>query len=294
MAENKDPYINRNHGDLIIAEDWNSLQVQIKEDICNKVEAAKEEIREGSVKQAENAEKFANESDEEWVNKLDERYALENHSHEGQSVYRRYIKVFDSTVNEVFLEHQLGRYPLVDVYELLPVIGENPKGDVIGFEDCKLLVYYGQKDAQDFDLWLKVYRDKKMLGIPLEQFLNELGVGYENDVILEDVINDMCRELMKDPNDEIKVCLTPWIEDKCNKKRTVYELDKAGQWSDMSIAIKPRKCGKGADLNLVEGGTVQEPTCLSEVTHVNYDCLHIQSHGLSGDEKLCCMFLLRI
>ena len=46
MATQKEPYIERNPGDLVSAGDWNQVQVDIKDDILAAKEAAKEEIRE--------------------------------------------------------------------------------------------------------------------------------------------------------------------------------------------------------------------------------------------------------
>ncbi|GAB4373072.1 MAG: hypothetical protein Kow0042_16770 [Calditrichia bacterium] len=302
MAENHEPYISSNPGDLITSENWNQMQVMIKKDLQSQVESAKEEIRAGKVKEAENAEKFAQSGPKEWLDKLDERYAMKTHGHEGESVYRRYIKRFTEEINEVLLQHELGRFPIVDVYELKPVT-RDPE-----YADCKLLVYYGHVDAEKLKLYKQVYREKVYLGYPLEQLLTELGVQYEDDDNLEDVINDLWTAFMKDPNDEIKHCVSKWIQDSCNKKRTVADLKQTDQWPDLHVAIYPRKCGKGTDLLFNYTISPPEPTgpfCHAEITQVNYNTLHIQvpkeyfqvpppPTGELQDPELTLMFLLRI
>jgi hypothetical protein len=289
MAAETTPYIDRNPGDLITAEDWDGVQVMIKEDIGARIEAAKEDIRHTGVDQAGNADKFSGKSETDWTNQLNDRYAAKVHDHEGQSVYRRYIKRFtgEPGLDKVLLDHDLGRFPLVDVYELLPVTTKD------GFADCKLLFYYGHQDADDFGLVVKVYRESIMRGLPFEQILAELGVHYEDDDTIEDVLNDMWDALRKNPNDEITHGTSPWVSDSVGQRRTVLELKRADQWSDFYLAIQPRKCGKGADP--LSRGEVVVQGCQVDITHVNYGTLLVETHGLNSDSPpLDLMFLLRI
>ncbi|HEV2757451.1 MAG TPA: hypothetical protein VG318_16930 [Actinomycetota bacterium] len=233
-----DPYIPRNPGDPITAEDWNALQVQVKEHISACVDAAKEEIRKSGVERADNSDKFATRSDTEWEQRLDERYAGKSHEHEGPSVYRRYIKRFEGKegMREVFLEHGIGRFPLVDLYQLDTVT------DVSPHESCKVLFYYGHADRDRYSLDVAYGRDEHQLGLRFEALLQELGVRYDGDDSISDVVQDMWTAFAKDPNDEIEHCQTDWIEGCCRENRTVDELKRADQWEDLYVAIKPRKC----------------------------------------------------
>lgn len=232
------PYIPRNPGDPITAEDWNALQVEVKKHITASVEEAKEDIRKNGVDQAGNSDRFATRSDTEWEQHLDERYAAVSHEHEGPSVYRRYIKRFDAKegMREVFLQHDIGRFPLVDLYELLTVT------DVEPHQDCKVLFYYGHEDRDKYSLDVSYGRDEHQLGLRFEAFLHELGVRYDGDDAISDVVQDMWTAFAKDPNDEIEHCQTDWIEGCCKENRTVDELKRADQWEDLYVAIKPRKC----------------------------------------------------
>ncbi|MDQ4025428.1 MAG: hypothetical protein M3217_08055 [Actinomycetota bacterium] len=317
------PYIPRNPGDPITAEDWNSMQVEVKKHISACVEAAKEEIRKTGVDQAGNSDRFATRSDTEWEQRLDERYAGKSHEHEGPSVYRRYIKRFAGTegMKEVFLEHGIGRFPLVDVYELLTVTDRRPH------DRCKVLFYYGHEDRDTYSLDVAYGRDEHQLGLRFEALLQELGVSYDGDDAIADVVQDMWTAFAKDPNDEIEHCQTDWVEGCCRENKTVDELKRADQWDDLYVAIKPRKCEltcgvpaihewaavveerreswqksirelKKRESRDVEDVIREELDSLPRshrvgVTHVNYDTLHIAIADLDVDEGLDLMVLLR-
>ena len=192
MADECTHYIPRNPGDLITAEDWNDLQCEVQKDIRNTAEQTKAEIEESGVSRADNAEKFDSKSSKDWTDELDERYADKVHDHEEMAGYRRYIKRFTGDLDKVLIHHKLGRFPLVDVYRLERVVGEKASEEIREqFGHCKLLFYYGHADADNFGLSHQVYREKVKLGLPLGQLLDELGVEYEDDDTIEDVLNDM-------------------------------------------------------------------------------------------------------
>jgi hypothetical protein len=198
-------------------------------------------------------------------------------------VYRRYIKHFEGETDEALLTHNLGRYPLVDVYRLLDVLPNPPDPSFTG---CKIL-FYGKSDADQLKLRTKVYRYSVDLGVPLEEMLKELGVAYEEDDDIEDVLKEMWDALRKDPNDEIPHCSTKWVEDCCERHRSVKELKDEGPWDDLYIAMRPVKTGSDADR---DGLTVK-------VAQINYNTLHIQVSDGAGNgmvtKPVDLMFLLR-
>ena len=254
MQNQATPYIARNPGDLLAAGDWNQMQLDIKDDILAAKEAAKEEIREEGVNMAGNSDKFDNQSSTEWVAQLDERYAQKVHDHEEIAGYRRYIKRFPSESlrlpgededNEdiALLDHGLGRYPLVDVYQLAELFDKKNNPELLEecpkLEDCKLFVYYGHREAERYGLMHNINRRKIKIGIPLEPFLTELAVQYEDDDTLGDVLNDMLDAFMEDPNDEITHCRSDWIEESVKDRRTVQDLKVADEWDDIKVALAP-------------------------------------------------------
>lgn len=281
------PYIPRAPGDLLTAEDWNDVQTMTRADMAAQLAATVDEIIHGRVDHAGDAERFATMTPDAWTALLDERYAPKHHDHEGTVGYRRYVKHFDSEVSKVLLNHNLGRFPLVDIYELLPVVG--PDAEAPDLNACKVLFFNGHADADRYDLRVRAYGERALRGIIFARWLAELGVVYTDDSSISDVVNDMWDAFMKDPNDEIPDghCQTGWIADCCERNRTVGELKRAGEWDDLFIALRPRKCGLG-------GG----PRCRVLVEQVNYDVLYLEVAKPDGDNEtidpLDLMVLLRI
>lgn len=278
------PYFPAEPGQLISAERDNDLQVAIRDDIAVQIAAAKEEIIEGRVERAGDAEKLGGKTPAELTDENDERYAPKHHDHEGRVGYRRYVKHFDDEVTKRFLTHELGRFPIVDVYALLPVVGPDAKGDE--FTGCKVLFFGGHDDADRYDLRVRAYGDRALRGIRFERWLDELGVEYEDDDTIADVVSDMWDAFMKDPNDEIPDghCQTGWVDECCQRNRTVGELKKSDEWDNLAIALKPVKFGLGD----ASPGIVR-------VEHVNYDTVYLEIENLpKGEKDLDLMVLLRI
>lgn len=301
MAEE---YIKRNPGDLITSEDWNELQVEIKEDIEAKINSAKEQIKKTGVERADNADKFDNKTPKNWTDELDERYAPKVHDHEGKTVYRRYHRRFTDETPKAFLNHGLGRFPLVDVYELLEVSGKvTSSGDVKSSDDHppKFFLYYHREEADKFDLNVTVYRTEVPLGIPIQAVLDEYGIVWEEDDTLEDVRNDLWGfgkppGLFTAPNnDEISYASSPWIKDK--ERLKIRKLDKNNEWPDIRLAFRPQKtelcCGAGTtDVTAEKRPSMALPL---HVTHINYDTLHLEvANADQIDKPLDVMLLLRI
>jgi hypothetical protein len=300
MTDECTPYIPRNPGDLITSEDWNDLQCKVQEDIQNTATETEGKLKEEGVSRADNADKFDGKTPKDWTDELDERYAPEVHDHEGMAGYRRYIKRFTGELDKVLIHHKLGRFPLVDVYRLMPVVGEKASDEIrTEFGHCKLLFYYGHADADNFGLAHQVYREKVKLGLSFGPLLDELGVEYEDDDTIEDVLNDMWDAFMKDPNDEIDHCQTPWVEECCGKRRTVADLKKADQWNDLYVAILPLRilagdsvCGR-EEADIPPGGDIRRP-CKMIVAQVNYDSIYLEVEELAeNDPPLDLMILMR-
>lgn len=308
MQNQTTPYITRNPGDLLAAGDWNQLQLDIKDDIQAAKEAAKEEIREEGVNLAGNSEKFDNKSSTEWVSQLDERYAQKIHDHEEIAGYRRYIKRFTEDDDVVLLDHGLGRFPLVDVYELKELIGLTNDKKILtecpelGLDTCKLFVYYGHREAERYGLMGNIHRKKIKIGVPLEIFLTELSVDYEDDDTLGDVLNDMLDAFMEDPNDEITHCRSDWIEESVKDRRKVEELKQADEWPDIKVALLPVQVrgAKARTKMTLELSEMDLPSVdveiirRVEVAHVNYETtaifvedtqIIVPDNNLSNEQK---------
>ena len=99
MANETDPYINRNPGDLVTSEDWNDVQVRIKEDIESRIQSAIAAIE--SVNKAGDAEKLGGKTTEELTDEILERALAEVPERTG------YLKIF-----KVLTVGERARHPL--------------------------------------------------------------------------------------------------------------------------------------------------------------------------------------
>lgn len=290
MTDDTKPYLARNPGDAITAKDWDDMQVMIKGDMTQRIDAAVQDLRQTGVDHAGDSTRFSGRTDHDWLTQLDGRYAPKVHDHEGAAVYRRYIKQFrhDPPYDKIMIKHGLGRYPLVVASRLLPVT------TAAGYEDCKLFFYYGNADADQFGLWARAYRDQVPLGLPIDPLLTELAVAYTDQTSIQDLVNDLGDALAKDPNDRVKFCHSPWIDECCERNRTVGDLRRNGQFDDLYLAIRPRQCVVGVDPAPAAG---QAPVHV-DVTHVNYTTLLVEADSFEQDAKgnflpLDLMLLLR-
>lgn len=273
MSDECTPYVPATPGDLITAENWNDMQCKAQEDIKTTAAKTKQEVKEEGVSQADNAGKFDGKSAKEWTDNLDERYAGKVHDHEGMANYRRFIKRFTPELDKVLLHHKLGRFPLVDVYRLETmgnIQEEKTRASFPAeFKDCKLFFYYGHADAEKYGLLRHVYREKIKIGVPFEQLLAELGVEYDDDDPIEDVLNDMWDAFMKEPNDELEHCESPWVRECCGQRRTVKELKKGNQWPDLYVAMVPLRVLAGdSPCPEMEMGQVAEPISKEELEKI--------------------------
>jgi hypothetical protein len=319
MATENDytPYISREAGDLWTAGDWNEVQEMIKKDIRDQIATATEEITRDGVDRADNADKFDNKTPTDWTDDLDERYAPKLHDHEGQNVYRRYFKRFTADTPEAFLHHELGRFPLVDIYGLWPVSDEVTTSTEVESSDgspAKFFLYYHHEEADKFGLDVRVYRERVPLGIPIAKFLDEYGVGWNEENKLEDVRNELWKKLLASPNDEISHASSPWIEERIIERSKIgdfMEGSEGGEWPDIRLAFRPQKMEVVvmpfvlAEAQPVERAAAPVEGVIPEfatvpVTHVNYDTLLLEIQVLLGtgelpeDALLDVMLLLRI
>lgn len=295
MTNETTAYIPHNPGDLVTAEDWNDVQRQIKEDIQNQIESAKEEIKDTGVKRADNADKFDNKTPKGWTDELDERYALKIHDHEELAAYRRYYKQMEAG-DVIVLEHKLDRFPLVDVYVLLPIYpeptGEGEAEEGEEYIEEKFYLYYHHEERDRDRLYTQERgRQRWPWGTPIEQLLLEYQVEWEDDDSLGDVANDFLEAFFTSPTDHISHRTSPWIDEK--RDRTIAELKRRDEWPDIRWAVRPEKLVVGT-LGMGERAG-REGELLVEVTHLSYNTLEIRTASNLGAnvEAIDLMILLR-
>lgn len=151
MADEKKPYIERKPGDFWTAEIWNSTQVKIREEIEAKVNALNDEIDKNGVNLAKNADKFAGKTSNQWIDDLDQKYALKAHNHEGG--YRSYFRRFTPEKPSAIIRHRIGEFPLSEAYGL-DIIARLDQGRIALF--YLYSIEEGQKEERK--IWLKDQR----------------------------------------------------------------------------------------------------------------------------------------
>lgn len=299
MTDNINPYIPAKAGDLITSEIWNDVQVDIKKDIQNSIQEAKEDIKKNGVDKAADADKLCDKAPEEWKKVLDNLYAPKVHSHEGQSVYQKYFNRFDKGRPSVFLKHNLGAFPIVDVYELTDVFNGKTFKDVKSSDGKppKFFLYFDHEDRDKYEMYTEVYRDRVNLGVCMGKVLKEYKVVWEERDSFEDVVNDLWDKLLAPTHDEISHAVSFEIARKF--KERVSKLIKEGEWDDIYLAFRPQKC---TWISCRSNNTDVNPDDLTtkplKVTHINYNTLLLEINdkyfNQETDDYVDIMTLLRI
>jgi hypothetical protein len=109
-------------GDPITAKLANDAQRKIRQDIAEQVGHVQEKLDE-YIETPVDAATFDGKSVENFLKELDERYAHQDHYHDGVRRYRRYFLEMETIVNDEFqpavIQHNMKRQPLVQAYHLL-------------------------------------------------------------------------------------------------------------------------------------------------------------------------------
>jgi hypothetical protein len=235
-------YITRHPGDSITAEDWNDVQIKIKDDIAKQVKDAVD--AKTHVADADNAATLDNKTPEELLKDLIEKAVVELHKHTGYRMYFKLLKVGTENI----IEHNLGDAPLVDVYQLnyFPVIcsEDDQKSDswvnfYLYHSSEKKLRLEADKPAVEIESAKGPFRR-----ILFSDMLARYKVQYNEDSTLDDLETEFWKALFSEPNDAFdddQYCHSPWFDRCCGEKRTVADLKKAGSWDDIWFKMWPLK-----------------------------------------------------
>lgn len=240
-----EPYISRNPGDSITAEDWNDLQSKIQDDIAKKVKDAVD--AKTSVANADNATKLENKSANEVE---DEAVAKALAVLPTRTGYKMIFKRL-TTEEEKVIKHDLKACPLVDVYQLdyfevICAIGEE-EGDR---SDVFVNFYLYNSREQKLKLAGKTIEIEPTDGkhhpfkISFAAILDLFGVKYTDTQSLDDLETEFWKAFfsgLNDQFDEDQYCHSPWFEKCCGEKRSVKTLKDSGAWDDIWFQMRPRK-----------------------------------------------------
>jgi len=308
MADEIVPYIAHESGDVINAEDWNEIQRKIKGDI-NKVQTSVDQIQKNGVDKAGkagDADKFGGKTPDKWNEELDGRYVQHSELKSGWGEYRRYFKQLDDLSKPAIIEHNLHRYPLVNVFELQALnamvdsVVESPdSSSQVNF----FLYYEGHIDLAAGKLKSGNY---KHTGDSLDRIMAQVGMSKDDDQLFEDFLNDLWGKMFDTGNEEdhfeIESCAwSKWIQEKIiTPGKTVGQIfNKDKTWDNLRIAIRPQMIPVGHDITQPRVIKKTEvPLTKNEIelpTTYRVDVCHISQDALEIDvsKPMALMILLR-
>jgi hypothetical protein len=285
-----EPYISRNPGDSITAEDWNDLQSKIQDDIAKKVKDAVD--AKTSVANADNAAKLENKSAKEVEDEAVEKALAVLPTRTGYKMIFKRLTQDDEKV----IKHELKACPLVDVYQL---------------DYFEVICAKGEDKEDQSDVFVNFYlynsREQKLkfetksieiepadvkrhpFKISFASMLDLFGVEYTETQSLDDLETEFWKKFFSGLNDEFdedQYCHSPWFEKCCGEKRSVKTLKDSGAWDDIWFKMMPRKTINylaGETLN-TDGTPVPAPPSTGptpaptqiQVAHFDFDTLGIK------------------
>lgn len=249
-------YIPRKPGDLITAEDWNALQEKIQADIQQQVKKAMEEIIQQGVSRADNADQFNNQDSAAWIAQLDKRYAAQVHDHKDLKAYQRYFLELETALagpsprlQPAVIEHNMGRTPVVQVYELLELPIQKKNGEAFTDVPNQRFCFCGPEFADDeANKLVTKAPDERPWGDSLDEVVEELARGIEvserealkakfsDDYTLGAWLDDITRDFFVpglapryfNAGFKSPIYKTQWVKDR--QKDKVSKLISDGEW----------------------------------------------------------------
>lgn len=238
-----DPYVPAHPGGLITAELWNDMQRRIHGDIGARIEKAVADLK--RVDRSGDADKLGGKTPEELAKEIIARALGEIPRRTGyRRVFTRLPIGRPGDMEYTEIKHDLKAFPVLNVLQLDPF-------QVI----CRA-------DTESSPAWVHFYlyhTSEKRIGrpqavtiqesrgpvfrLPFFATLAELGVEYQEDDSLADLVNEFWKKLFSAPSDEFDEshhCHSPWWQRCCSDDRTVADIRRAGDENDLWLKLKPR------------------------------------------------------
>jgi hypothetical protein len=251
MATEFNAYIPRNPGDLLTAEDWNDVQRRIKEDIAQQIRDEVAKIK--HVAQSDSAHKLDDKTADELAKSILEQARQELPKRTGYSRIFKRLELGAETV----IKHELGGYPLVDIYALHPFDVVCSEDDQKNQEQAYFFLYHQSERRIRFTPvgkeaspgpGIEIEPSGGASGTPFRiafaDMLVYYNVQYNDSSTLEDLETEFWDAFLKDPNDQFddaERCHSPWFDRNSGERRTVGELKSRGDWDEIWFKVVPRK-----------------------------------------------------
>jgi len=251
MGTTLTPYIPQKPGDQITAENWNGMQVDIKQDIAQQISTAIGKIK--SVDHADDSDKLAgqdtNQLTQDIIRKVLEQLPKFNGG---------YLRTFNRLpiYQDKVINHALHSYPLVDVYQLdyfKVVCAKGPEKTDEMLEWTNIYLYHSSErrirkpqstKTQHNYVDIEPADGSRPFRILFSDMLTLLGVQYTDSTDLDELETQFFQKFYAAPNDEFdadQACHSPWFEKCCGEKRSVQDLKQRGDWNQIWFKILPCK-----------------------------------------------------
>lgn len=269
-------YIKRNPGDLVTAEDWNGVQIQIRGDIDKQVKTAINNIP--SVKKADDAGTLAGKTADELTKEIIDKVLKEIPQRTGYMQLFKVLKVGEEKV----IKHGLKANPVTDVYQLDYFEVVCAKGEAKEDQTPQWVNFYlyhtNEKKPRVAGRSIEIEPvDHQPFKILFKDMLERYHVKYTDTSSLDDLELEFWKAFFADPNDEFdteQYCHSPWFEKCCGEQRTVTQLKQRGDWDDIWFKMEPRKT-----INYpipVEAGLQPPAPTQVQMVHFDFDTLGIE------------------
>jgi hypothetical protein len=248
MSTVPDPYVNTSPGDLITAQLFNGLQIQIKQDIADQIKTAVAGIK--LVDQSLDAGKLGGKTPEQLEREIIDKALAILPSRTG---YKMLFKRL-TTDRESVVEHNLKACPLVDIYALdyFPVIcATGDEASDRADARVNFYLYHSQENKfRSIDTPANTFiieptgAKTHPFRIPFASMLDLFHVPYTDTQSLGDLETEFWKAFFQDPNDEFdedQYCHSPWFEKCCGETRSVATLKARGDWNELTFQMRPSK-----------------------------------------------------
>lgn len=252
------PYIPQNPGDLITAENWNQVQVDIREDIASQVQAAVGNLK--SVDHANDADTLGGQTPEQLTDSILQK--AEEILPKRTGYFRSFNRL--QTGQEKILKHGLKSFPLVDIYQLdyFPAICATGEDELTPMWVNFFLYHTGDrvlKMSGGTPRAVIEAQDQQPFRVRFSDMLTLYNVKYTETSSLDDLATDFWEAFWGTPNDQFdedQFGHSAWFEKCCGEQRSVKQLKDRGDWDDVWFKMVPRKT-----INYpAPGSTLVQPT----------------------------------
>jgi hypothetical protein len=151
------------------------------------------------------------------------------------------------------IRHGGGQFAAVDVYELAFFDAAISADEISSRTPVQFYIYHTsdgraqvRREGGGVDT-VVVADSRDPWHIPFEDALRMVGVDYNDETHLGDVVNDFWSALFSPPNDpfeEPSYGVSPWLERNVGDRRSIGSMrpgTAGGEWDDLRLRLRPRK-----------------------------------------------------